>query len=98
VDLDHLWDVAEREAARSGFRFEGGSAGYVREMLEARSEALDVETLPEDSEEAIDFELGTRLWVYAMVLQAQKQGFEELHEATFFGARDWLCPGFRPFC
>jgi hypothetical protein len=33
-----------------------------------------------------------------MVLQAKKQGFEELHEPTFFGARDWLCPGFRPFC
>jgi len=97
VDLDDLWQVAEKEAARSNYKFGGGSAGLLREML---TEALGgpLQSVPDDSELAHDLDRATRLWVYAMVLEAEKQGLKELHEPTFFGARNWLCPGFHPFC
>jgi hypothetical protein len=97
VDLDHLWDVAQQEAARSDYSFSDTSGGLLRELI---TEALGgpLQSLPDDSERAREVERATRLWVYAMVLEAEKQGLEELHEQTFFGARNWLCPGFRPFC
>ena len=92
-----LWLAAAHQAAALGYGIAPSCEHHLRPFLESGAQLMANEGVLDSEPHAVRAECSARAFVAMMVVEAQRQGYTELHEPTFFWARNLLCPLW-PFC
>ena len=92
-----LWFAAAHQAAALGYEIASSCEHHLRPFLESGAYRMATEGVLDNGAHVVRAEASARAFVAAMVIEAQKLGYTELHEPTFFEAKKYFCPLW-PFC
>jgi hypothetical protein len=91
---EKMWDIAFKYSQNLGFTFEKNCEGELRDRIDKSVKQMQKKNQTDRLEEAL---FNVKRLIETMVDEAQKKGYNSLHEDTLKAALEKLCPIW-PFC